>query len=215
MSSTEKLLKVYINLFQHKDLLGETGALFTLDPATLGQDGLTHENLQLVEKVTTYTVSYLLSGVNVTAISRKELIDRIIKGYENQEFWYFLLLDYADFLITRDKEELVHDEKQVFDEGKEILKQILQAEHNEKAIIKTFSEKINEAGFHVNAEKLVANYLKMRRNDAKMAWQVLTENPAFFSPIITKDSMGSVILKKEDAIEENKRLAKFLKKLKV
>ena len=67
----------------------------------------------------------------------------------------------------------------------------------------------------MNAEKLIANYLKMRRQDAKQAWSVLTTNPAFFSPINVKDEMGVVRLSKEAAIDENKKLAKFLKGLKV
>ena len=55
----------------------------------------------------------------------------------------------------------------------------------------------------------------MRRQDAKQAWAVLTTNPAFFSPINVKDEMGVVRLSKEAAIDENKKLAKFLKGLKV
>ena len=54
----------------------------------------------------------------------------------------------------------------------------------------------------------------MKKQDAKQAWEVLTTNPAFFSPIIVKDAMGGVVVSKEDAINENKKLAKFLKGLK-
>lgn len=215
MSSNAKLLSVYMKLFEHKDLLSDIQDKFLINPQTLTQENLTFETIEQIEKITAFIVSYLLSGVNVYSLSHKALIEKIRQGYENQDFWYNLLLDYVDFLITKDKEELVKEEKELLEGGKVILKQIFQQEYNEKKIIETFAQKIEKEGFHVDGKRLVANYLKMRKIDATMAWQVLTENPAFFAPIKTKDAMGGVALSQKDAIEENKRLAKFLKKLKV
>ena len=50
--------------------------------------------------------------------------------------------------------------------------------------------------------------------DAKKAWDVLIENPAFFSPIIVEDENGKRILSIADAKDINKKIGAFAKKIK-
>ena len=76
-----------------------------------------------------------------------------------------------------------------------------------------FAAKIAEEKFHVDGQSLIRNYLKMMRQDAKKAWEVLTTNPAYFSPIVAHDDSDKVVLSPAQATEENARLAHFLKEV--
>ena len=214
-SRNKMLLKVYQTLFKHRDLLPDVANALVLDPEGFMPDTLDESTVLHLEQNCGRVASYLLGTGNVLNEDVLDLIKVIQTHYKDQEFWRDLLYDFVEYMILKEKCEIIEEEKLLLKESKETMREIYQQEHIEKEIIKAFAEKIKKAGFRVNAEKLIANYLKMRRQDAKQAWSVLTTNPAFFSPINVKDEMGVVRLSKEAAIEENKKLAKFLKGLKV
>ena len=54
----------------------------------------------------------------------------------------------------------------------------------------------------------------MLKKNPDKAWEVLTTNPAYFSPIQTQNEQGKVVLTPKQAIEENNKLSNFLKTLK-
>ncbi|MBQ8250662.1 MAG: hypothetical protein IJY92_01965 [Alphaproteobacteria bacterium] len=209
------LLKVYQSLYTHRDLLPDVAHALALDPTGFEPQTLEEATALHLEQNCGRVASYLLGTQNVLDEDELDLIKVIQVHYKDQEFWRDLLYDFVEYLILKEKCAIIEEEKVLLEESKETMLEIFQMEHVEKEIIKTFAEKIKKAGFRVNAEKLIANYLKMRKQDAKQAWSVLTTNPAFFSPIIVKDEMGVVRLSKEAAMDENKKLAKFLKGLKV
>lgn len=209
------LLKVYQSLYTHRDLLPDVAHALALDPTGFAPDTLDEATALHLEQNCARVASYLLGTQNVLDEDELDLIKVIQIHYKDQEFWRNLLYDFVEYMILKEKCAILEEEKVLLEESKDAMLEICQAEHVEKEIIKTFAEKIKKAGFRVNAEKLIANYLKMRKQDAKQAWSVLTTNPAFFSPIIVKDEMGVVRLSKEAALDENKKLAKFLKGLKV
>lgn len=209
------LLKVYNTLYEQRGLLPDVASVLGLDPTGFEPITLDDATALHLEKSCAHVASYLLGTQNVMNEDVLDVIKVVQTHYKDQEFWRNLLFDFVEYMILKEKCEVVEEEKVLLEESKETMREIYQHEHVEKEIIKTFAEKIKKAGFRVNAEKLIANYLKMRRQDAKQAWAVLTTNPAFFSPINVKDEMGVVRLSKEAAIDENKKLAKFLKGLKV
>ena len=209
------LLKVYNHLYTQRGLLPDVASVLGLDPTGFEADTLDEATALHLEKSCSHVASYLLGTKDVMNEDELNVIQVIQKHYKDQEFWRDLLFDFVEYMILKEKCAVIEEEKTLLEESKQTMLEIYQHEHIEKEIVKTFAEKIKRAGFRVNAEKLIANYLKMRRQDAKQAWSVLTTNPAFFSPINVKDEMGVVRLSKEAAIDENKKLAKFLKGLKV
>lgn len=215
INKNNMLLKVYNSLYEYKDLLPDVAGVLDFDAQNLEAASLDAETVLGLEKKCSYVVSYLLGIQNVLVEDEYSLIKVVQEHYKDQEFWRELLFDFIEYMILKEKAEIIDEEKALLEEGKDTMKEIYQQEHIEKEIVRAFAEKIKKEGFKVDAEKLIKNYLKMRKQDAKQAFEVLTSNPAFFSPIIVKDEMGTVRLSKEDAIAENKKLAKFLKGLKV
>ena len=97
----------------------------------------------------------------------------------------------------------------------EVLQQIQQQEADEKATILAYATPVKEQGFAIDAQRMMQNYFNMCRKDQKKAWEILITNPAWFSPIITTNKDGDVVLTPQQAIEENQKIGKFLKKLSI
>lgn len=214
MRANEILIKTYQSLYEQKDLLGEAKGVLEIDLSSVAVDDLTEDQLGQIEKIVAYVVSYLLGIKDVLSEDEIKVMQLIRDNYDEQEFWRDLLYDFVEYLIKKEREEIIKEEIKLLEESSETMKELYQMEKTEKAIIKTFADKIKKEGFRVDGEKLIERYLNMRRQDKNKAWEVLTTNPAFFAPIKVKDSMGVVVLKPEEAKEENKKLAKFLKHLK-
>ena len=92
---------------------------------------------------------------------------------------------------------------------------IAKEEHRQKELIKQFGDQVAKEGFHIDAYRLIKTYFSMYRQDPKKAYETLISNPAYFSHIITTDKDDNILLTPTEAIEENKKLASFLKKLKI
>lgn len=214
MQEKELLIKVYQSFYEQKDLLGDAKNVLEIDLSTVTADDLNDNQTGQIEKITAYVVSYLLGIKDALNEKELDLIRLIQDNYQDQEYWRNLLFDFVEYLIKKDRAQIIKEEVQLLDESVVTMRQIYQQEQIEKKVIQTFADKIKKEGFHVDGEKLIKNYLNMRKQDAKKAWEVLTTNPAFFAPIQVKDAMGVVVLKPNEAIEENKKLAKFLKHLK-
>ena len=68
--------------------------------------------------------------------------------------------------------------------------------------------------FPVDAQKLIRNYLNMAEKNATEAWNVLTTNPAAFAPLEVVTPEGKRLMAPKEAIELNKKMGVFLRKLK-
>lgn len=94
--------------------------------------------------------------------------------------------------------------------------------NREKYVVEEAGLRIEKEGFPVDGRKLIKNYLSSYRINAKKAYETLTTNPAFFSPIIFKKKRKGLfgLFSKssgnpEDGIKINRDLAAFLKKMKL
>ncbi len=215
IKKVKMLLSVYQRMYEQKDLLPDVESYLDYDASSLTPETVDSASLSAIEMRMGKVASYLMGRRDVFAEEIDALIPLVKNNYTDQEFWRELLFDFIEYMILREKVSVIEEEEALLEESKRLMLEIYQHEVVEKAIVDTFAAKIQKAGFKVDAKKLVRNYLKMKKQDAKHAWIMLTTNPAFFSPIIVKDAMGVVVVSKEDAINENKRLAKFLKGLKV
>ena len=117
-------------------------------------------------------------------------------------------------MYPKDKIVLDKEDKELYQEMQEAVDELNEVEAHKNGIVEQFGQKIEEAKFHVDGRNLVRNFLKMVKRDAKEARSVLESHPAYFSPIITKDKDGKTILSPSQAMEEDAKLAKFLKTLK-
>ena len=215
MRLKENFVAVYGDFFKNKDLLGEAGVFLSVPPSALleeeGWGRLAEKAFFDLKK----TVSPLLGGIDVEETDFKELVEKVETGYRDQPFWRELIFDFLEFYLEKEKADILQKEQLLLEETRNAYKEILITEAKEKKAVSAFAEKIEKAGFRVDAGKLIFNYLKMMRQDANEAWRVLTTNPAMFSPILVKDENGRTVLSCDAARAENDRLARFLKGLKL
>ena len=215
MKVKQTFLGMYQECFNNKDLLGEEGGVLSVAPGEISVEEGWGPVTKFADEKLMMVASKLTGGMDFLNDDIVKIAERVASGYKDQEYWRELLFDYIDYLLLKEKEEIIQEERALLQESKEALKNILTVEAKEKKVIQSFASKIKEAGFKVNAEQLVANYLKMMQQDAQEAWKVLTTNPAMFSPILVKDAKGKVCLSAAQAVEENRRLARFLKGLRL
>ena len=121
----------------------------------------------------------------------------------------------VDLKMIQEKLELLNIEE----ETNQIIDEIKSMEKDEADLKKDFINAIERKKFPVDAKKLITNYFTLAKKDPAKAYQTLITNPLFFSPIIKerlpKKFFGLVKPSSKDAIDVNKKLASFLKNLKV
>lgn len=216
MNLKNQFLKIYQMFFSNKELLGENGALLTVSVEAVSTEQELFGPFRMqAEKQLAQIVNLFLGGRDVLTDDLLQIADYVAVQYKDQEYWRDLLLDYLAHLVEKERLEILEEEKKLLADSKASLKEILMIEAKEKKVVTQFAEKIKKEGFKVDATLLVSNYLKMMRQDPAEAWRVLTTNPALFAPILVKDAKGKVCMTPDRARDENVRLAKFLKQLKL
>lgn len=212
MNSKTLLYNAYKKMWDQRAVLTNAPAI-TIDITQFSPDTMDYD---AVRNETGKVISYLLSVRDVHKLSIPEAIKRAQNIYgENQPFWFNLVLDYLDFLNLEENEELTHRAALARQRAQQVLDDILEKEAEQKAIIEAYAAPLKEHHFAIDAEKMMRNYLNMCRQDHEKAWDMLIKNPGYFSPIITTDADGKTILTPDQAIEENKKIGKFLKTLSV
>ena len=211
----KKFLNVYQGFFENKGLLGEMEALLSVSPDLIQAEEGWGPQTSLADTNLLSLFSHLTGGLDFKNDECTKIIDQVNIGYKDQPYWRELLFDYIEYWLIKEEKEIIEEEKNLLKEVKETLKDVMLVEAQEKKAIQAFAAKIKEAGFKVNAEQLVTNYFKMVKKNKEEAWSVLISNPALFSPILVKDEKGVVRLTPDQAREENNKLAKFLKRLKL
>ena len=211
MASKEMLYTLYQKLYEQRSVLTAAPKL------TVEIGGYSSESYPqtLVEKECTAIVSYLCGVPDVNDIVVNDVLKIVEKGYENQPFWKNVILDFLEYKLRQQQEEQYKKNIELLKESTRVLNEIRQEEHRRRTLVRVFGDKIQEAGFRVDGYKLMSSYFSMYRQDSKKAYETLITNPGYFSPIITVDSSGNSLLTPKEATEENAKLAKFLKGLKI
>lgn len=212
MNAKTLLYNAYKKMWEQRAVLTNAPAI-TIDITQFSPDSMDYNS---VRTETGKVISYLLSVRDVHKMTIPEAIKRAQSIYgDNQPFWLNLVLDYLDFLNLEENEELTHRATLARQRAQQVLDDILEKEAEQKAIIEAYAAPLKEHNFAIDAEKMMRNYLNMCRQDDKKAWEMLIKNPGYFSPIITTDANGNTVLSPAQAIEENKKIGKFLKTLSV
>ena len=210
MSVSDKIFQMYQRFFAQKAVLSAAPVL-SLDPNAMGEAEFpTDKALTEMEAV----AAYLMGLRSFKNIPFEKQIQIVKDSYQGQDFWQNLLFDFLELKLDIEESQLKEENEEISGQLKEVLFDLKMQERQVENLVQYYAEKIEKEKFHVDAKALIQNYFKMMKKDAKMAWQVLTTNPAYFSPIKTKDENGKEVLSPAKAIEENKRLADFLKNLK-
>lgn len=211
MAANDILYGLYSRLYQHRSVLTAAPQL------TIEIDQYNAQTFpkKLVEKESAAVVSYLCGVRDVNDSEVKDIVKIVKLNYVDQPFWKDIILDYLEYKLKDQEEELYKRNVEILKETSRVLNEIRQEEHRRKELVRKFGDEINTQHFRIDAYKLMASYFVMYRKDAKKAYDTLISNPAYFSPIITTDSAGNVVLSPKEAIEENAKIAKFLKGLKI
>lgn len=211
MSAKDKLFSVYQTLYAQRTVLTEAPAL-TVDISGLSANTMDYPK---VRKEAASIISYLMGVKDIDKVEVKNALMIVETNYANQQFWKNLILEYLSFTNEEEAEQLATQAQQARAKALEVLQQIQQQEADEKATILAYATPVIEQGFAIDAQRMMQNYFNMCRKDQKKAWEILITNPAWFSPIITTNKEGEVVLTPQQAIEENQKIGKFLKKLSI
>ncbi|MBR2923028.1 MAG: hypothetical protein IKC10_06920 [Alphaproteobacteria bacterium] len=129
------------------------------------------------------------------------------------------LISYVESLIEIDACEIAYNLRKVRYQKYKIEKRIYEEELNRREKIRLYIQKIKKENFPIDAELLVNNYFKTARKDSEGARKILETNPSTFAPIqinkIPNKFFGLIKATPEDGKRINKKIGKFLKKLKV
>ncbi len=206
----DELIEIYTLLWKYKDLLKGSPVL-EVDPKTVNET--TKGSLvPRIKEQTSAVIAYLLglhSPMNISSMS-----NAIEKYYQKDDFWRKLLIRYMQMVHEEELFEFNKEKKAVCEQVATLKQKVSSYREERKDIIKSFAEAVQKEKFPVNAKKLFTNYLNMADKNPQEAWNTLITNPAFFSPIITVDASGKVVLSPSAAKAQNEKLANFLKKLK-
>lgn len=207
----QRLINIYKQLYQYRDMLKGSPAL-TFDVATMTSDSIAN-SFDAIKTQIVPVIAYLL-GLRGTELPVATMIDQLNRHYKKDDFWRNLLLNYIELCQEEDEEKLAEQQQQIQSQGLSLYEKLRNFQRRRKEIIDSFASKMAPENFPVNAERLFRNYLNMADLDAQKAWNVLIENPAFFSPIIVEDENGKRILSIADAKDINKKIGAFVKKIK-
>ena len=152
----------------------------------------------------------------------EQIIQSELKRVQNQETLSTaqqILIAYLTVLVDM---QLIQEKLDMLDiqhESDEIIDNIKEMEESEKEIKQSFITAIERKNFPVDAHKLINNYFTLAKKDPDKAYETLITNPLFFSPIqmerLPKKLFGLIKPSPKDAMAVNKKLASFLKNLKV
>lgn len=152
----------------------------------------------------------------------EQIIQSELKRIKNQETLSTaqqILISYLAIMVDM---QLIQEKLNMLDienESDQIIDDIKNAEEEEREIKQSFIDAIERKRFPVDAKKLINNYFTLAKKDPDKAYETLITNPLFFSPIqmdrLPKKFFGLIKPSAKDAIATNKRLASFLKNLKV
>lgn len=210
MSVSDQIFQMYQRFFAQKAVLSAAPVL-SINPDSIGSAEFpTEKALKEMEAVAAY-----LMGLNsLKNIPFEKQIQIVKESYQGQDFWQHLLFDFLELKLDIEEAHLKEEGEEISDHLKAILFDLKIQERQIEDLVYYYAEKIEKEKFHIDAKALIRNYFKMIKKDPKMAWEVLTTNPAYFSPMKTKDENGKVILPPDKALAENQKLARFLKDLK-
>lgn len=207
----QRLINIYKQLYQYRDMLKGSPAL-TFDVDAMTGDSIAN-SFDAIKTQIVPVIAYLL-GLRGTDLPVATMIDQLNRHYKKDDFWRNLLLNYIELCQEEDEEKLAEQQQQIQSQGLSLYEKLRNFQRRRKEIIDSFASKMAPENFPVNAERLFRNYLNMADLDAQKAWNVLIENPAFFSPIIVEDENGKRILSIADAKDINKKIGAFVKKIK-
>lgn len=128
------------------------------------------------------------------------------------------IISYVEILIDIENCEISYEEKRLKAQRRRVEKALYEEYQHRQERKQRFIEAVITCGFPIDAERLINNYFKTAQKDADGAYEALTKNPAVYAPIevdkIKPRLFGLIKPTPQDGIRENKRLGKFLKKLK-
>ncbi len=129
------------------------------------------------------------------------------------------LISYVECLLELDSCEIAYNLRKVKYKKYKIERKIYEEEMNRREKIRLFIQEIKKEKFPIDEELLVNNFFKTYRKDPNGAKKMLEVNPATFAPIqvdkIPDRFFGLIKAKPEDGKKINKKIGKFLKKLKI
>ena len=128
------------------------------------------------------------------------------------------LVSYVETLIEIDACEIAYNLRKIKYQKYKIEKKIYEEQQQRREKMRKYIQAIKNKNFPIDAEMLVNNFFKTVRKDPDGAKKILENNPATFAPILFEKIkarfFGLIKPKPEDGIKINKKLGKFLKRLK-
>lgn len=131
----------------------------------------------------------------------------------------FAIISYIEVLIEMEGCEISYKDRKLRKEKRKLEREIYEEHQRRADRARAYINAIEQKEFPINAERLVKNFFKTSTKDPQGAYQILTENPAVFSPIefnkIKPRFFGLLKVGPQDGIRMNRIIGNFLKHLKI
>ena len=200
------LIELYSRLLPHHSLIEGAPALTLTDPD--------ESQLETVRTELAQNACYLL-GLPMGTNNIDKMLDSLEKNYKEEDFWRLFLLDYLTFLYNEEKQLATQQTQVAREKLMTALQEVLDLKQTKQETINNFAKKVEDKKFPIDARRLFKNYLNYADKHPDEAWEMITQNPAFFSPIKARDpKTGKVLIPPAKAIDTNKKLGSFIKGLK-
>lgn len=211
-SFEENIFQVYEQLFKYKDLL-QGAPVMTIDPASV-----TNETFAVafpnIHQQTRLIMGYLM-GLKDRDLEPQKMVKSVEKNYQKDDFWRRLIVKYIEAVQAEDESNYNIRKTNILNDANTVLEKMRAYKAARKKLIEAYSAELDKEGFLIDSKKLFRNYMNMAQRNQDKAWELVTVNPAAFSPILVFDKDGNRLLTAKEAHAHNEKIGRFIKKIKL
>ncbi|MBR2137649.1 MAG: hypothetical protein IJ852_06840 [Alphaproteobacteria bacterium] len=136
----------------------------------------------------------------------------------SDQYLQLAVISYVEIMIDMEGCEISYQEKLLRFREKHVKKILYEEYLARKERQRRFTDAVAKKNFPIDADRLIANYLRVAQKDFDGAYKALTTNPAVFAPIdfakIKPRFFGLVKVTPKDGIRMNIKIGNFMKTLK-
>ena len=221
----KSLYRAYQNYFFAIRTMAESKNISSISPSLTAQNFYPHYKPRLGIRISKeimqgWDIMLKVFPQDLASLNPGGTDDELLDFAEqaNDENLQLAVISYVEILIEMEGCDIQYETRKIKAERRKIEKEIYEAHQARVERSQKYIEAIKNKEFPIDAERLVKNFFKTSNKDAEGAYQMLTTNPATFSPIeiskIKPRFFGLIKVTPQDGIRVNREIGEFIKKLK-
>jgi hypothetical protein len=221
----KNLYFAYRNFLQAAFYAAEIGGYEPLQPRLKAKNmgpKLKDETIKTLQEdmINAWSVLSAIYPYELGGLSGNENDNELLSIAERSDDVYLqdAIFSHIEVMIELEACEIREEALGLRKEKQKIVDEYNEMKYKNDKVIETYVTLLEKEKFPINARKLITNYLRAASKDPEKAFETLTTNPAMFSRIeienMPKKLFGLLKPSPSDAKKINKKIAKFLKKVK-